>query len=141
MEAEVRLIPIQEVTLFSTLTWTETTVENPKNPDQDGSNVPFVPDLTMNGGVTVNLDPMGLILTGVVHYSGKIYDSLSKKDRLSYDQGLVVSLSGEWTVFRAENSRLSLTGSVYNLTDDQYDMPWQFKDTGRALTAGLQLTF
>ncbi len=141
VEAEIRVMPIQEVTVFSTLTWTETTVENPRNPDQDGSDVPFVPDLTMNGGATVNLEPLNLILTGVVHYSGKIVDSLSKKDRQSYDQGLVVSLSGEWTVFRAEKSRLNLTGSVYNLTDNQFDMPWQFKDTGRALTAGLQLTF
>jgi hypothetical protein len=41
----------------------------------------------------------------------------------------------------SKKGNLDIFARFYNLTDNRYEMPWQFKNTGFSAMAGLTFTF
>ena len=64
---------------FANFTYTKTKIENKVDPDQDGSNVPFVPNYVGNFGVTTYL-PCDFTVSAYLQAVGSYYDSTSKAD-------------------------------------------------------------
>jgi iron complex outermembrane recepter protein len=76
-----------------------------------------------------------------IHFGGKIYDSSSKKDRNPYDSKEVINLVIN-KAFDLNNGKcLTVFLDLYNLTNNKFKMPWQFKDTGFDITTGICFSF
>jgi outer membrane receptor protein involved in Fe transport len=125
---------------FANITLTKSEIVDHSNPDQDGSEVPFVPGVVGNLGITLYL-PGRIQVSPMLHWSGSIFDSSSKAHRNSFDMGEVFNLiiSKEFE-FKKDRS-LTVFVKLYNLTDNKFDMPWQFRDPGFQGTLGLTMRF
>jgi hypothetical protein len=44
-------------------------------------------------------------------------------------------------ILRTQACQLDGYVNVYNLTNNEYEMPWQFQDPGASVTAGIKATF
>jgi len=128
------------VTWFANYTYMKTTIDNSSNVDQDGTEIPFAPANNANVGFDLSFD-FGLHLHPYVNYSSDFYDSNSKSGRKAFTQGAIVNLSAMQTIAHGEGHATVLFLHVSNLTDNQYEMPWQFKNTGIGSTGGLKVTF
>ncbi|MFZ4621560.1 MAG: TonB-dependent receptor [Bacteroidota bacterium] len=130
----------RSVSWFANVTYAKTSIDHPSNADQNGTEIPFAPAMIANAGVDLSFD-FGLQLHPYVNYSSKFYDSNSKSGRLAFTQGAIVNLSASQEIARGERTTAILLVNFVNLTDNQYEMPWQFRNTGRAITGGLKLVF
>jgi outer membrane receptor protein involved in Fe transport len=125
---------------FANYTYTHSRIENPVDPDQDGAQVPFVPDHSANAGVELSL-PGATRVAPYLHVAGRIYDSTSKSGRQSFSPHGVLNLDLSRELVRRGNSNLALDVLLYNVTNDRYDMPWQFRDPGFSGSVGVRGTF
>lgn len=123
---------------FANMTFTNATLDDPQNPDQDGANVPFVPKTMGNLGVTW-FAPLGLVVSPWLHLGGIIYDSSSKANRTEYDSGELINLVVSKPFNLSAEAKVIIFLKLYNLSDNKYEMPWQFQDTGRSITIGARL--
>ena len=123
---------------FVNYTYLSTKIENSKNADQDGTNVPFAPDNIANLGVDITL--LGdLQLHPSVNYGGTYYDSNSKSGRGSYMQGSVVNLTASKTLAKGSSYATELFIQLYNITDNRFVMPWGFQNPGFSASGGLRI--
>ncbi|MGD9159708.1 MAG: TonB-dependent receptor [Desulfobacteraceae bacterium] len=122
-----------KVNWFMNLTYIDSEIDDPDDSDQDGSEVPFVPQTMFNLGATLYL-PMEITISPMLHYSGHIYDSTFKNTRSSFStkEQVNISISKELNTNSIGRNILSL--NVYNITNNKYEMPWQFRDTGTNFT-------
>lgn len=125
---------------FANYTFMKTTIDNPSAPDQDGTEIPFAPAQSANLGVDVSFD-FGLQLHPSLNYSSDFFDSNSKAGRKAFAQGTIINLLLIQTVTRREGYATELTVAISNFTNNRYEMPWQFINTGRAITGGLRVRF
>lgn len=130
----------RSVAWFANVTYAKTSIDHPSNSDQNGTEIPFAPAMMANAGVDLSFD-FGLQFHPFVNYSSKFYDSNSKSGRMEFTQGAIVNLSASQEIARSERTTAILLVNIVNLTDNQYEMPWQFRNTGRAITGGLKLVF
>lgn len=140
IELETRYRPLDWLQLFANYTYTQTEIENDMDPDMDGADVPFVPDHMGNIGVDLDL-PYNIRASIYIHMAGRIYDSTSKQNRNRFSGYEVLNASVEKLVMKKDTTSLSVYGHFYNLTDNEYEMPWQFQDPGFAFTGGVKLVF
>ena len=124
---------------FANYTYLNTSIDNSSNVDQGGTEIPFAPANIANIGFDLSFD-FGLQLHPYVNYSSDFYDSNSKSGRKAFTQGAIVNLSATQTIAKGEGYSTVLFLLVSNLTDNQYEMPWQFKNTGIGITGGLKVT-
>jgi outer membrane receptor protein involved in Fe transport len=125
---------------FANGTLTETRIENSVDKDQNGSDIPFVPNTMANVGVVVTL-PWGTVVAPYYRYYGRYYDSSSKSGRLEFGPNDVVDVHLEQLILRKNDFQMSGQLDVHNLFDSKFTMPWQFQDPGFSLLGGLKLTF
>jgi iron complex outermembrane recepter protein len=125
---------------FANATFARAKVDNPLDADQNGATVPFVPGTTANAGLSLDL-PRKARVRADVRYFGAIYDSTSLAGRLRHPSYTVASMAGEWPVVQREGYAVTVKGEVYNLFDERYEMPWQFRDPGRRGTLALSFVF
>ena len=130
----------QRVSWFANYTYMNTTIINELDADQDGATVPFAPSHVANAGFLINSNT-GLTVSPVLNYNGGYYDSSSKSGRNEFKPGLVANLYISQIVRTTGNYDLNLFAKGYNLTDNRYEMPWQFQDTGLAITGGFRVRF
>lgn len=130
LELDVRYAPAESLSWFANLTRTRSKVESPLIADQDGANIPFVPDTVLNGGLAAKL-PGNLTLAPYFHWVGRYYDSAAHSSRQGFGHYGVLNLR----VQHAWRPGMELTLDVNNLFNRRYDMPWGFQDTGRSLFA------
>lgn len=123
---------------FANYTYTSTEISNRTDPDQDGAEVPFVPEHMGNIGLDVRL-PYDVTASVYLHLAGEIYDSTSKQGRTKFDSYELLNATIKKTVAQAPSYRLEGYMELYNLTDNQFEMPWQFQDPGISVTAGIKL--
>ncbi len=124
---------------FANMTYTRSEIDDPDNPDQDGAEVPFIPEFMSNMGITFFL-PYNIEICPRVHFGGLIYDSSSKSSRNSFNSKELVNLTVSKTFSLNDEKSLYFFIKTYNLTDNKYEMPWQFRDTGFNITAGIRMT-
>jgi len=114
---------------FSNLTLTKSEIVDPNNPDQDGVEIPFVPKVMGNIGATLYL-PHNIDLSPMVHLGGRIYDSSSKASRNSFDSKEVVNIIAAKTYHFSNDKKINIFIKLFNVTNNKFDMPWQFRDPG-----------
>jgi iron complex outermembrane recepter protein len=124
---------------FANYTHFETEIVNKYDSDQNGSNISFVPDNVANFGLTTFL-PWKITLSPYVHLAGKIYDSTSKSGRNQFGSYELVNMniSKSITFFR---TNFDIFANLYNITDNRFEMPWQFQDPGFSMMAGVRANF
>lgn len=125
---------------FANATFMRSRVGNELDPDQDGAEVPFSPDFIANLGLSWQA-PFGLVLAPALHYNAGYFDGTARTGRAFYKPGLVFNLYAAQRVAHGDSYRLEFFAEFYNVSDNRYDMPWQFRDPGFAVEAGIKLTF
>ncbi|MCF8348431.1 MAG: TonB-dependent receptor [Bacteroidales bacterium] len=125
---------------FANATYLNTKVNNDLDQDQQGMEVPFAPDFVANAGITWTTT-FGLTLFPAVNYTGTYYDSSSKSGRKSFTPGLLVNFFAQQEIVTTKSIQLDLFGQFYNLTDNRYEMPWQFQNTGFSMMVGFKISF
>jgi outer membrane receptor protein involved in Fe transport len=140
VEAELRQTIGKWFGWFGNLTWMKTKISNSSDADQDGSNVPFSPELVINAGFSFTA-PFGLQITPSLNYNSGFFDSSSKAGRRKFTPGLQFNAFVSQTIIKTRKYNLSFFGQFYNITNNQYEMPWQFRDTGFSVMGGLKVEF
>lgn len=125
---------------FANYTYTNAEIESDTDPDQDGAEVPFVPEHMGNVGASIRL-PYDIEATIALHVTSSIYDSTSKSGRSEFDGYEVLNASIKKDFNLSESNTITAYLNFYNLTDNEYEMPWQFQDTGFSMMGGVKVTF
>jgi outer membrane receptor protein involved in Fe transport len=125
---------------FANFTYNTTTIENPFDADQDGAQVPFAPGMIINGGISYTT-PFGLTVTPLINYTDGYFDSSSKSGRAEFKPGLLLNATASMEIYKNGNNKISCFAQFYNITNNKYEMPWQFMDTGFATTIGIKASF
>ncbi len=140
IEVEINHQINHQLNWFANATYLSTKVGNDLDADQDGAEVPFAPDLTINGGITWTSN-FGLKAFPVINYTGTYYDSSSKSGRLEFTPGVVLNLFLQQRIAGTSKVDFDLFGQFYNLTNNTYEMPWQFQNTGFSMMLGFKISF
>jgi outer membrane receptor protein involved in Fe transport len=140
LEVEIKYRMNTRLEWFANYTLVETDVKNDVDTDQDGSNVPFVPDYTANIGLTAFL-PYDISASAYVKAVGKYFDSTSKTGRKSFGPYEVVNFVLQKKLWNTEQHRSFLRLELNNLLDERFEMPWQFQDPGFASFLSWQIEF
>jgi outer membrane receptor protein involved in Fe transport len=125
---------------FANVTYMKTEVKNTFDADQNGATVPFSPELIANAGISFNA-PFGLQITPSVNYNDGYYDSSSKLGRKKFIPGTILNVYASQRIVKKNNTQVSLFGQFSNLTNNRYEMPWQFRNTGLSMMGGLKVEF
>lgn len=140
VELDARHHPVEWFGWFANYTFTDTEISNDNDPDQDGAEVPFVPEHMGNIGVDFML-PQDFTISLYMHLAGSIYDSTSKQNRTKFDSYELLNASVEKNLIQNDDGRLDVYFNLYNLTNNEYEMPWQFQDPGFSVVGGLRAVF
>jgi outer membrane receptor protein involved in Fe transport len=117
-----------------------TNIKNDLNIDQNDVNIPFAPKIVLNAGLNYTF-PVGLTLSSVLNYNDGFYDGISKTGRNFFKQGLVINFYLSQVISKAEAYLIEGFAQLYNITNNCYEMPWQFKNPGFSVMAGVKITF
>jgi outer membrane receptor protein involved in Fe transport len=139
-EVSVKQSVEKKLDWFANLTLSKSEIIDPKNPDQDGVEIPFVPKVMGNLGFTAYL-PHLVEISPMAHFGGRIYDSSSKATRSAFDSRELVNIIVSKTLNLNDNHNLNIFIKFYNITNNRFDMPWGFRDPGFKYTIGARLTF
>lgn len=133
-EAELSQVLSERWQWFVNGTYVQTDVRNDLDSDQNGAQIPFSPQWMANLGVTFKPVPRFSVIP-YVQYVGNYYDSTSRSTRSEFgNYGLLnARLVGDVT------DRVTLALDLWNLTDNHFEMPWQFQDTGFSFMATLEV--
>ena len=91
-----------------------------------------------NAGISLYI-PYDIEISSRIHFGGGIYDSSSKIDRTYYDSKEVLNMFVSKTFIFANDRKLNAFIKLYNITNNKYDMPWQFRDPGFNITIGTRI--
>lgn len=130
----------QSLNWFANLTYTQTEIDNPLDPDQDGSDLSFTPNYLANLGFCFTL-PGDLIIAPYVQFVGDYYDSTSSSGRMEFGSYAVINLKAEKAVYKTADYAVVASLDLNNITDEQYEMPWQFQDPGFNAFASIEIRF
>jgi outer membrane receptor protein involved in Fe transport len=140
IELEAKQIINQYIQWFANYTYTWTKLKNSVDPDQDRSNLSFVPNYTGNAGFTLNLQKE-IFISPYLNAVGVYYDSTSKSGRLKFGPYQTVNVNLRKVFVTSSNQTFNLTVDFYNLFNEKYEMPWQFQNPGFSMFAGIEARF
>ena len=107
---------------------------------QDAGTVPFAPEQVANAGINIFM-PFGLIISSYLNYNNGFYDSSDEAGRNFFKPGTLLNLNISQKLAETKSFKLEGFGEFYNLTNNRYEMPWQFRNTGFSVMAGLRASF
>ncbi|MBA4373591.1 MAG: TonB-dependent receptor [Thermodesulfovibrio sp.] len=140
VEVELNQMISKSLNWFANATFTNTTVKNKLDMDQDGSDIPFVPNFMANIGLTAKL-PYDIAISPYYQYTGAYFDSTSKSSRREFGKYGVVNVNAQKLLFKNASYRANLSVDLNNLFNNKYEMPWQFQDPGFNALAKVEITF
>ncbi len=123
--------------VFANATYTKSRIGNSLDADQDGADTPFVPRFSINAGASVHL-PWDLSLSPRINVTGAYSDSSSKSNHREFGPYFTVSLKAE-KIVSYPGCDLVIGLDLENLTDNRYEMPWQFRNPGFYALATLEI--
>ena len=126
--------------LFTNFTYNDSRISNPFDPDQEGSDLSFVPDYVVNAGFELDL-PAAFRVSPYLRAVGTYRDSTSRSGRSGFGPYQIVNMKVEKTLYRTDTHSVILFADLNNVTNRRYLMPWQFRDPGFNLMSGLDLRF
>jgi iron complex outermembrane recepter protein len=139
-ELEAGSLMGRNISWFANYTYMQTTINNELDPDQDGATVPFAPTHVANAGISATTS-FGMTVYPVLNYNGGYYDSSSRSGRTRFVPGFMINLFISQSVRAFDNYGLDVFVKTYNLTNNRYEMPWQFRNTGLAVNGGFRVRF
>jgi outer membrane receptor protein involved in Fe transport len=123
---------------FANTTLVRSRVSGNPNPDQNDTQISFVPDVVANAGVTARL-PERVTAALFVNGVGEFYDSTSRSGRKSFGPFIIPNLRVQKTVPVTEFD-IDFILALNNIINKKYDLPWQFRDPGFNGMAYIQVT-
>ena len=108
------------------------------NPDQNDTQLSFVPNVVANAGITARL-PAHFTLAVFANAVGTFYDSTSRTGRKSFGPFVVPNARIQKTV-PTPDFDLDFIVALNNFINNKYDLPWQFRDPGFNGMAYVQIT-
>jgi outer membrane receptor protein involved in Fe transport len=136
MEIDLSHSPRKDLALFGNLTLMATKVRHAGNPDQDGTDIPFVPGSVVNLGLTTSLFA-GSRISAYYQWVGRYYDSTSRASRIAYGNHGTLNAR----IRHALRDNAELVVDLNNITGNRYDMPFEFRDPGFNGFVGINLIF
>jgi outer membrane receptor protein involved in Fe transport len=133
VEVEINQMLSNHVQWFVNYTYMKTNVK-------DGETVPFAPDQVANIGLNLSSN-FGLNLSAYLNYNNGYYDSSDPANRNFFKPGTLLNANVSQDLTKSESYKVELFGQFYNLTNNKYEMPWQFRDPGFWMMAGIRVTF
>ena len=140
VEFEINHFISEKFKWFANFTYANTKVKNSIDRNQDGSDIPFVPEFIANAGFNAKL-PYDFNVSPYIQYVGKYYDSTDKSSRRDFGDYATVNLNIQKIIYRHEKYYANLIFELNNLFDKKYEMPWQFQDPGFNGMVRLELNF
>jgi outer membrane receptor protein involved in Fe transport len=132
-EAEIKQNLSSSIQWFANYTYMKSEVD-------DAGTVPFAPSNIGNAGL--NLATLsGMNISTFLNYNGGFYDSSDETSRSYFEPGVLLNLNVSQELTKGESYRVECFGQFYNLTNNKYEMPWQFQNTGFSFMAGLRASF
>ena len=128
------------VSWFGNYTYTTTDIDNPQEPDKDGASVNFVPEHVINAGATLAL-PEDIRAVFTLHLYSSINQNISKASPGELDGYELISARLEKLYRTADGLDLRFYLEPYNITNNEYEMPWGFQDTGFSVNGGVTVSF
>jgi len=120
-------------------TYIDSNVENHLNPDQNDVQIPFSPNSIANLGINY-YSKSGFTATSAFNYNGGFYDGITKTDYTWFTPGFVLNVYLSQVFSRKDSYTAEVFAQLYNLTNNDYEMPWQFKNPGFSGMYGIRLT-
>jgi outer membrane receptor for ferrienterochelin and colicin len=121
-------------------TYINSNIKNKLNPDLNNVEIPFSPNYIANIGASLSTQS-GFTITPALSYNGGYYDAISKTDRIKYTPGIVVNTYIAQRVAKSNLYAVDCFTQLYNITNNEYNMPWQFKNPGFSCMVGVKVTF
>jgi len=125
--------------VYANYTYMNTNVTNDLV-EMDGGNVPFAPQNVANAGFRLNTD-FGLNITPSLNYNSGYFDSSSPTDSKEFVPGVLLNLYVMQQLVKQPGFEIGVFVKSYNLTDNRYEMPWGFQNTGLSAMGGFNLKF
>jgi len=132
-EAEIKQTLSATIQWFANYTYIKSEVK-------DAGTVPFAPSNI--GNIGVNLATLkGTNVSTYINYNGGFYDSSDEASSSYFKPGLLLNLNISQQLAKGESYLVECFGQFYNLTNNKYEMPWQFRDPGFSFMAGIRASF
>lgn len=125
VELDVKHIHSSDLSAFANLTFTRSRVEESSKPDERGNEIPFVPQVVANLGVSARIAG-NTTVSPYFHYVGRYYDSMSSAGRQQFGNYGEINLR----VLHNLQRGLDVVLDLNNLANRRYDMPWSFVAPG-----------
>lgn len=138
-EIELSMAHGEVFSWFANLTYLFTQTVNDQDADQNNAEIPFSPDLIMNLGAMLTT-PFGLTIVPHANYNSGFYDATSLTRRTFYKPGFLLNLFASQRIVSFSHGSLECFARLYNLTDNDFELPWQFRNSGFSGMFGLRIT-
>lgn len=125
---------------FSNITFMSTNITNDVDSTQTNIEIPFSPNCIVNLGLHY-FTLFGFTFVPSLNYNSGYYDGIVKTDRKRFTPGIVLNAYLSQRIARNESYLVECFAQLYNITNNDYEMPWQFKNPGFSCMAGIKVTF
>ncbi|HMA63983.1 MAG: TonB-dependent receptor plug domain-containing protein [Fibrobacterota bacterium] len=125
---------------FVNATGISTRITNDHDPDADNVEIPFSPAFVANFGADYHA-PFGLTLSPSLNYNHGFYDGTSKASRRLFKPGIVFNAYIAQVLSKGDSYSIECFAQLYNITNNKFDIPWQFRNTGFSAMGGLRVLF
>ena len=139
VELEVTHRLDETVEWFANYTYTNAEVKEHLDENQVGANINFVPQNAIGAGVHLTFS-QGLRATVTLQSYSGIYQDINR-DAEPLDGYILVNARLEQRVRTQDGYDLNLYLEPYNITNQTFEMPWQFADPGFSVNGGLMVSF
>jgi iron complex outermembrane receptor protein len=139
-EIEVSQKITTTVSWFANGTYMTTNIKNDLDINENNVEIPFSPNIIANVGVSY-CPPFGLSLTPSLNYTGGFYDGTVKTGRGFFTPGVVLNVYAAQVLVKGGSYTVECFTQLYNITNNKFDLPWQFKNPGFSGMAGIKVTF
>jgi outer membrane receptor protein involved in Fe transport len=133
IEAEIRQSVSNHVQWFVNYTYIKSEVTG-------AGSVPFAPEQVANIGLNLSTSS-GLKVNPYLNYNSGYYDSSDEASRNFFKPGALLNINASQVISGTEKFTVEFFGNFYNITNNKYEMPWQFRNPGFSMMAGLKATF
>ncbi len=140
IELDLRHSPTDSLSWFTNLTLNRSRAKQPANADEDGAEIPFVPDLVANVGLWWD-GPGAVRISSYYQWVGRYYDSTAQSSRIALGSYGLLNLRADKPLWSSSGQELRLFVELNNLTDREPELPFGFRDPGFSGQVGVDLRF
>jgi iron complex outermembrane recepter protein len=127
-------------TWFINGTYLISNIKDKLNTDLNNAEIPFSPNFIANMGATLNTN-FGFTFVPSLNYNSGFFDAISRTDRQRFTPGIVLNSYIAQRLAKSNIYSIDCFAQFYNITNNCYNMPWQFKNPGISAMFGLKFTF